>query len=51
VACWRRLSDALADRDNVIGRDQGSAVNNDGSRKVGYLAPSVDGQAAAIAEA
>ena len=30
---------------------KGSAINNDGSGKVGYLAPSVDGQAAAIAEA
>ena len=30
---------------------KGSAVNNDGSGKVGYLAPSVDGQAAAITEA
>ena len=30
---------------------KGSAVNNDGERKVGYLAPSVDGQAEAVAEA
>ena len=30
---------------------RGSAVNNDGSRKVGYLAPSVDGQARVVAEA
>ena len=30
---------------------RGSAVNNDGARKVGYTAPSVDGQAAVIAEA
>ena len=29
----------------------GSAVNNDGAAKVGYTAPSVDGQAAVIAEA
>jgi amino acid adenylation domain-containing protein len=29
----------------------GSAINNDGANKVGYLAPSVDGQAAAVAEA
>jgi 3-oxoacyl-(acyl-carrier-protein) synthase len=51
VVVLRRLSDALADGDNVIAVIKGSAVNNDGSRKVGYLAPSVDGQAAAIAEA
>ncbi len=30
---------------------KGSAVNNDGAAKAGYLAPSVDGQARAIAEA
>ena len=30
---------------------RGSAVNNDGAGKVGYLAPSVDGQAAVVAEA
>ncbi len=29
----------------------GSAINNDGARKVGYLAPSVEGQAEVIAEA
>jgi len=47
----KRLSDALADRDNVLAVILGSAINNDGSQKVGYLAPSVDGQARAIAEA
>ena len=30
---------------------RGTAINNDGARKVGYLAPSVAGQADAIAEA
>jgi acyl transferase domain-containing protein len=30
---------------------RGSAINNDGSSKVNYFAPSVDGQAAVIAEA
>jgi acyl transferase domain-containing protein/thioesterase domain-containing protein len=47
----KRLADARADGDNVLAVLLGSAVNNDGSRKVGYLAPSVDGQARAIAEA
>ncbi len=47
----RRLQDALDDGDHVIAVLRGSAVNNDGSGKVGYLAPSVDGQAAAVAEA
>ena len=30
---------------------KGAALNNDGSQKIGYTAPSVDGQAAVIAEA
>ncbi|MEE4383726.1 MAG: polyketide synthase, partial [Pseudomonadales bacterium] len=51
VVVLRRLSDALADGDHIHAVIKGSAVNNDGSSKVGYLAPSVEGQAAAIAEA
>ena len=47
----KRLADALADGDNVLAVVRGSAINNDGSQKVGYLAPSVDGQARAVAEA
>ena len=51
VVVLRRLADALADGDHIYAVIKGSAINNDGSGKVGYLAPSVDGQAAAIAEA
>jgi thioesterase domain-containing protein/malonyl CoA-acyl carrier protein transacylase/NAD(P)-dependent dehydrogenase (short-subunit alcohol dehydrogenase family)/acyl carrier protein len=51
VIALRRLDDALDDGDHVYAVIKGSAVNNDGARKVGYLAPSVDGQAACIAEA
>jgi acyl transferase domain-containing protein/thioesterase domain-containing protein/acyl carrier protein len=51
VVVLRRLADALRDGDHVYAVIRGSAVNNDGARKVGYLAPSVDGQAAAITEA
>ncbi|TVP73061.1 MAG: KR domain-containing protein [Rhodobacteraceae bacterium] len=47
----RRLSDALADGDQIIAVIKGSAINNDGAQKAGYLAPSVEGQARAIAEA
>ncbi len=46
----RRLEDAVADGDHIWAVIKGSAVNNDGSSKAGYLAPSVDGQAQAIAE-
>src|SRR6056297_2669411 len=51
VVVLRRLSDALADGDHIWAVIKGSAVNNDGAAKAGYLAPSVDGQADAIAEA
>jgi acyl transferase domain-containing protein/thioesterase domain-containing protein/acyl carrier protein len=51
VVVLRRLADALESGDHIHAVIKGSAVNNDGSGKVGYLAPSVEGQAAAIAEA
>jgi len=51
IVVLRRLEDALADRDNIRAVILGSAINNDGARKVGYLAPSVEGQAEVIAEA
>lgn len=51
IVVLRRLADALKDRDCVYGVIKGSAVNNDGSQKVGYFAPSVKGQALAVAEA
>lgn len=51
VVVLRRLSDALEDGDTIHAVILGTAINNDGSRKVGYLAPSVDGQAEVIAEA
>lgn len=47
----RRLRDALADGDPIHAVIKGTAVNNDGAAKAGYLAPSVDGQARAVAEA
>ncbi|HEX8354875.1 MAG TPA: beta-ketoacyl synthase N-terminal-like domain-containing protein, partial [Pyrinomonadaceae bacterium] len=48
VVCLKRLEDALADGDHVHAVIKGSAVNNDGSLKAGYTAPSVQGQADAI---
>jgi acyl transferase domain-containing protein/thioesterase domain-containing protein len=51
IVVLRRLEDAVRDRDNIYAVIRGSAVNNDGSQKAGYLAPSVDGQARAAAEA
>ncbi|MDF5732853.1 MAG: SDR family oxidoreductase, partial [Rhizonema sp. PD38] len=46
-----RLSDAIADGDYIHAVILGSAINNDGSLKVGYTAPSVEGQTAVISEA
>ena len=51
VVVLRRLADAIADGDHIWAVIKGSAINNDGAAKAGYLAPSVDGQSAAIAEA
>ncbi len=45
----KRLSEAIADGDPIHAVIRGSAINNDGSFKVGYTAPSVEGQAEAIA--
>jgi acyl transferase domain-containing protein len=47
----KRLSDALADGDTIHAVIKGAALNNDGSLKVGYTAPSVAGQAQVIAMA
>lgn len=47
----KRLENAVADRDQIYAVIRGVGVNNDGAGKVGFTAPSVDGQAAAIAMA
>ncbi|OED36247.1 hypothetical protein AB833_26785 [Chromatiales bacterium (ex Bugula neritina AB1)] len=47
----KRYDDAVTDRDNIQAIIKGTAINNDGSGKVSYLAPSVDGQIAAVSEA
>jgi acyl transferase domain-containing protein/acyl carrier protein len=51
IVCLKRLAEALADGDPVLAVIKGSAINNDGSLKAGYTAPSVNGQAEAIAAA
>ncbi len=47
----KRLEDALADGDVIHALILGSAVNNDGANKIGFTAPSVDGQVRAAIEA
>jgi acyl transferase domain-containing protein/thioesterase domain-containing protein/acyl carrier protein len=51
VVALRRLTDALDDGDPILAVIKGTAINNDGNRKVGYLAPSVDGHADVVREA
>src|SRR5262249_3900451 len=51
VVVLKRLSDALAAGDHIRALIRGNAINNDGADKVGFSAPSVDGQIAVIANA
>lgn len=48
VVVLKRLEDALVDGDTIHAVIKGSAINNDGNRKIGYTAPSVEGQAEVI---
>jgi amino acid adenylation domain-containing protein/non-ribosomal peptide synthase protein (TIGR01720 family) len=47
----KRLADAVADGDHIHSVILGSAINNDGSAKMGYTVPSVEGQSEVIAMA
>ncbi|RQH04128.1 non-ribosomal peptide synthetase/type I polyketide synthase [Paraburkholderia dinghuensis] len=49
VVLLKRLEDAIADEDPIYAVIRGVGMNNDGSDKVGFTAPSVDAQARAIA--
>lgn len=51
IVVLKRLTQALADGDTIAAVIKGSAINNDGSLKIGYTAPSIDGQARVIAKA
>ena len=51
VVVLKRLPEAVRDGDTILAVIKGSAINNDGALKVGYTAPSVEGQAAVIEEA
>jgi acyl transferase domain-containing protein/SAM-dependent methyltransferase len=44
----KRLPDALAGGDHIWAVIKGSAINNDGNRKVGFTAPSAQGQVEVI---
>lgn len=47
----KRLDRAIADGDAVLAVIKGTAVNNDGNRKVGFTAPSIEGQVEVIKSA
>lgn len=51
VVVLKRLVNAIEDGDHIFAVVKGSAINNDGSSKVDYTAPSVKSQADVIAEA
>lgn len=44
VVVLRRVEDAIRDQDRVYAVVRGSAINNDGHDKIGFTAPSVQGQ-------
>jgi acyl transferase domain-containing protein len=51
IVVLKRVADALADGDTIYAVIKGAAINNDGSGRVSFTAPSVDGQAEVIAMA
>jgi amino acid adenylation domain-containing protein len=48
VVILKRLDDAREDGNHIYAVIKGSAMNNDGKRKVGYTAPGIDGQSEVI---
>ncbi len=48
IVVLKRLEDAVNNRDHIYAVVKGSAVNNDGIRKLGYTAPSIEGQVEVI---
>jgi malonyl CoA-acyl carrier protein transacylase len=51
IVVLKLLSQALEDGDQIHAVIKGSAINNDGALKVGYTAPSVEGQTQVVSEA
>ena len=51
VVVLKRLDDAIADGDAIAAVIRGYGISNDGAQKVGFTAPGIDGQAAAISAA
>lgn len=51
IVVLKRYEDAIENADQIYAVIKGFAINNDGSNKIGYTAPSVDGQAGVIVQA
>ncbi len=51
IVVMKRLEEALANGDRIYAVIRGFAMNNDGSSKIGFTAPSIDGQSDVIATA
>lgn len=51
IVVLKRLDDALAERDTIHAVVLGFGINNDGSARVGFTAPGVEGQAAVACDA
>ena len=51
VVALKRLEDCIKDRDFIYAVIRGSAINNDGSDKIGFTAPSIIGQSKVISNA
>ncbi len=51
IVVLKKLNEAIAERDNIYAIIKGSATNDDGNRKVGFTAPSIQGQAECIKKA
>ncbi|MBN2524267.1 MAG: amino acid adenylation domain-containing protein [Bacteroidales bacterium] len=51
VVVLKRLEDAIKERDRIYSVIKGWAVNNDGNRKIGFAAPSIEGQEQVIEKA
>ncbi len=51
VVLLKRLADAIEDNDTIYAVIEGTAINNDGSEKAGFTAPSIEGQSGVIIDA
>ncbi|UCH95688.1 MAG: SDR family NAD(P)-dependent oxidoreductase, partial [Candidatus Aminicenantes bacterium] len=51
IVVLKRFQEAIEEGDHIYAIIKGSAINNDGKQKMGYTAPSVEGQSEVIGDA